>query len=204
MRHLFLTASLGVALAASSFAAHAGNADPDHMFVNVGAGVSHYNVSGLNDKNSWGYNLNFGYRWQDTWGIEGGYVDLGKPKVQAFYFGPPFNDPYGVPFKYELHVTGWTLGANGRWAFGENWHASARLGVFFSKSKVTANGAFIGEDSATDTNLYVGAGIGYDFSPQLSLGLNVDRYRAKAKGIINGTNSPYMASATLEYRFNIH
>lgn len=196
MRHSFLTASLGAALAACSFVAHAGDADPDHMFVNVGAGVTHSNVSGLTDKNSWGYGLNFGYRWQDTWGVEAGYVDLGKPQVKAFY--------YGQPFKLDLNVSGWTLGANGRWTFGGNWHASARLGAFFSKTKVTAGGYFTGEDSDTDTNLYVGAGIGYDFSPNLSLGLNIDHYRAKAKHIIDGTNSPYMASATLEYRFNIH
>lgn len=196
MRHLFLTASLGVALAASSFAAQAGNADPDHMFVNASAGVSHSNVSGLTDKNSWGYGLHFGYRWQDTWGIEGGYVDLGKPEQKAFYNQRPYN--------LKLHLTGWTLGANGRWTFGENWYASARVGAFFSKTKVTAGGYFMGETSATDTNFYVGGGIGYDFSPQLSLGLNIDRYRAKAKGILNGTNSPYMAAATLEYRFGIH
>lgn len=196
MRHSLLTVSLGLALAASSFAAHAGDADSDHMFINAGVGMSHSNVSGLTDKNSWGYDLNFGYRWRGTWGIEGGYVDLGKPEVKAFY--------RGQPFKFDLHVTGWTLGLNGRWTFADNWHASARMGAFFSKSKLTAGGYFIGEDSATDTNLYAGAGIGYDFTPQLGLGLNIDRYAARAKGIVNGTNSPYVASATLEYRFNIH
>jgi len=196
MRHSLLTASLGMALAASSFVAHAGDADSDHMFVNASAGVSHSNVTGLTDKNSWGYDLNFGYRWRGTWGIEGGYVDLGRPQVKAFYRGQPFN--------FDLHVSGWTLGANGRWTFADNWHASARLGAFFSKSRLSAGGYFTGADSATDTNLYVGAGIGYDFTPQLGLGLNIDRYAARAKGIVNGTNSPYMASATLEYRFNIH
>jgi OmpA-OmpF porin, OOP family len=196
MRHLFLTASLGALLAASSFAARAGDAEPDHMFVNAGAGITHSNVAGFTDKTSWGYDFNFGYRWRDTWGIEGGYVDLGEPQVKAFYGGNPF--------KLNFHVTGWTLGANGRWTFADNWHASARLGAFFSKSKLSAGGYLTGADSATDTNLYVGAGIGYDFSSRLSFGLNIDRYRAQAKGILNGTNSPYLASATLEYRFNIH
>lgn len=195
MRYLFVTASLGIALTACSFAAHAGDADPDHMFVNLGTGVSHSNIAGLTDKNSWAYDLNFGYRWRETWGIEGGYVDLGEPQIKAFY--------QNRPFKLNLNVTGWTLGVNGRWVFGDNWYASARAGAFFSKSKLTAGGYVTGGTSATDTNLYMGAGIGYDFSSQLSLGLNIDRYRAQAKGIINGTNSPYVASATLEYRFRI-
>lgn len=195
MRHLFLTATLGAALAGASFVAHAGDADPDHMFINAGVGVSQSNVSGLTDKNSWAYGLNAGYRWRETWGIEGGYVDLGKPDLKAFYMGRPYS--------LNLHVTGWTLGANGRWVFAENWHASARLGLFFSKSKLTAGGSLVGEETANDTNLYAGVGVGYDFTPQFGLGLNVDRYVAKAKGIVNGSNSPYVVSGTLEYRFNI-
>src|ERR1051325_8822547 len=143
MRHLLLTASLGAALAACSFSAHAGNADPNNFFINASAGMSHSNVDGLTDKNSWGYGLNFGYRWHDT----------------------------------------------------------ARLGAFFSKSKVTASGGLQGEDSDNDVNVYVGAGIAYDVSPNFSLGLNIDRYQAKAKRFITGTNSPLMASATLEWRF---
>jgi hypothetical protein len=196
MRHLLLTASLGVALAASSFAARAGNADPDSYFINAGAGISHSNLDGLTDKNSWGYGLNFGYRWQDTWGVEAGYVDLGKPEAKGYYAG--------YPYAFKLHVSGFTLGGNGRWRLSDNWHATARLGVFFSKSKVTASGAYEGEASDNDTNVYVGGGVSYDFSPTFSMGLNIDRYQAKAKRFITGTNSPYVASATLEWRFGVH
>lgn len=196
MRHLFLTASLGVALAASSFAAHAGNADPDHFFINASTGISHSNVSGLTDKNSWAYGLNFGYRWQDTWGVEAGYVDLGKPEAKGYY--------YGYPYSLQLHVTGFTLGGNGRWRLSDNWHINARLGAFFSKSKVTGGGGLQGSDSDNDTNVYVGAGVSYDISPSVSLGVNFDRYQAKAKRFITGTNDPYVASATLEWRFNSH
>lgn len=193
MRHLFLTASLGAALAACSFAAHAGNADPNRFFINTSAGISHSNVDGLTDKNSWGYGLNFGYRWQDTWGVEAGYVDLGKPEAKGSI--------YGYPYDLKLHVSGFTLGANGRWRLSDDWHVNARLGAFFSKSKVTGGGAVEGDVSDNDTNIYVGAGIAYDVNPNFSLGLNIDRYQAKAKRLLTGTNSPYMASATLEWRF---
>ncbi|SFS08979.1 OmpA-OmpF porin, OOP family [Dyella sp. OK004] len=197
MRHLFLAASLGAAMAVSSFAAHAGDADPNHYFINAGAGMSHAGVSGLNDKDSWGYGVNAGYRWRDTWGVEAGYVDLGKPETKGWIYG---NSAY--PQKLTLSVSGWTLGANGRWTFAENWHVSARLGAFFSRSKLTAQGYYVGGETANDTNLYFGAGLGYDITSQLSIGVNVDRYQAKAKSIfINGTNSTVLVSGTLEYRF---
>ena len=198
MRHLLLTASLGAALAASSFAAHAGNADADHYFINASAGVSHTNLKNLTDKNSWAYGLNFGYRWQDTWGVEAGYVDLGRPKAKGFIY-----DGYvAYPYTAEVHVSGFTLGANGRWRFADNWHVNARLGAFFSKTKVSGGGYLAGEVTDNDTNLYFGAGLAYDFSSNLSLGLNVDRYQAKATRLISGTNSAVVASATLEWRFN--
>lgn len=198
MRHLLLTASLGAALAASSFAAHAGNADADHYFINVGTGISHSNVKDLTDKNSWAYGLNAGYRWQDTWGVEAGYVDLGRPKLKGFYY-----DGYAsYPFTAEVHTSGFTLGANGRWRITDSWHVNARLGAFFAKTRVTGGGYLHGDVSDNDTNLYFGAGLAYDFSSNLSVGLNVDRYQAKADRLIKGTNSAVVASATLEWRFN--
>ncbi|WP_266170552.1 outer membrane beta-barrel protein [Dyella subtropica] len=196
MRHLFLAASLGAAMAVSSFAAHAGDADPSHFFVNAGAGMSHSNISGLTDKDSWGYNLNAGYRWRDTWGVEAGYVDLGRPEFNGWV-----NGDSRYPLKLRLNVSGWTLGANGRWTFAENWYVSARLGVFFSRSKLTAQGSYVGEATTNDTNLYFGGGLGYDITPQLSVGVNVDRYQAKSNRFLRGTNSPVLVSGMLEYRF---
>jgi|SRR5579859_6539292 len=193
MRHLILAASLGAALAVSSLAVRAGDADPDHFFVNAGIGESYSDIKGLTDKTSWGYDLNAGYRWRDTWGVEAGYVNLGRPEANSWLYVNPIN--------LRLSVSGWTLGANGRWTFADNWHASARMGLFFSRSKLTAQG-YSGDVTANDTNLYAGAGIGYDISSKLSVGLNVDGYRAKARGIISGTNNALLVSGTLEYRFN--
>lgn len=193
MRHLLLSASLGALLLAAPLASHAavdtGNGD---LFVNGSLGTSHSDVSDLTKKNDTGYAANFGYRWNDTWGLEAGYVDLGKPEAKN----------YLDAFNVKLHVAGWTLGVNGKFDFAQHWFVSARAGLFFSKTKATIDG-FRGDVSDHDTNAYVGLGAGYNINRHFSLGINFDRYEAKAKDILNHTNNPYLLSGTAEYRFGI-
>ncbi len=192
MRNLLLSASLGALLLAAPLASHATN--NGDLFINGSVGTTHSDVKDLNHKDDTGYGVNFGYRWNDTWGLETGYVDLGKPYASMNIFNQTL--------KAKLHVTGWTLGANGKFNFGNHWFVSARGGVFFSNTKLTTNFAD-GSLSAHDTNIYAGLGGGYNFNKHLSIGLNFDRYLAKAKNILDGTNHPYMVSGTLEYRFGI-
>lgn len=195
MRHLFLSATLGALLLATPFASHAMDTGNGDLFVNGSVGTSHSDISGLTKQNDTGYGVNFGYRWNDTWGLEAGYVDLGKPEAKGY----PVNN---ATYNLKLHVTGWTLGVNGKFNFAQHWFVSARGGAFFSNSKLTVDG-YPNSFSASDTNLYVGVGGGYNISRNLSVGINFDRYEAKAKGILTNTNNPYLLSGTLEYRFGI-
>lgn len=195
MRHLLLSASLAAALVAAPFAAMAQEGGNGDLFVSGSVGTAHSDVSGLTSRNDTGFGANFGYRFNDTWGLDVGYVDLGKPEAK--------NYPVGAStLNLKLGVTGWTLGANGKFDFAQHWYVSARAGVFFSRSKLTVEGY---SDSITDhdTNLYVGAGAGYNISRNLSIGINFDRYEAKAKSFLTHTNNPYLLSGTLEYRFGI-
>ncbi|AIF47596.1 porin family protein [Dyella japonica] len=196
MRQLLLSVSLGALLLAAPLASRAavetGNGD---LFVNASLGSAHSDVSGLTKQDDFGYGVNVGYRWNDTWGVEAGYVDLGKPEAKGY---PVYNNTYNL----KLHVTGWTLGVNGKLNLAEHWFLSARLGAFFSNTKLTVEG-YSNDFSANDTNLYVGVGAGYNFSRNLSVGINFDRYEAKAKGILTNTNNPYLLSGTVEYRFGL-
>ena len=196
MRHSLLSVSLGLLLLAAPLASRAavetGNGD---LFVNASVGNSHSDIHGLTKQNDTGYGFNFGYRWNDTWGLEAGYVDLGKPEAKGY---PVDNSTYNL----KLHVTGWTLGVNGKFNFAQHWFVSARMGAFFSNSKLTVEG-YKSDISANDTNLYVGVGAGYNISRNLSIGVNFDRYEAKAKGILTNTNNPYLLSGTVEYRFGL-
>ncbi|MHA6204960.1 outer membrane beta-barrel protein [Dyella soli] len=193
MRKLLLSVPLGAALAAASFASHAQTGGNGDFFVNGSVGSTHADIQGLTDQNSTGYSVNAGYRWNDTWGLEAGYVDLGKPKANGYFIN-------GYSYNLALKVTGWTLGANGKFKFARDWYVSARAGAFFSTSKLTVSG-MSGDVSANDTNLYVGMGLGYNITRNLGVSINFDRYEAKADGILTGTNNPYLLSGTLEYRF---
>jgi len=191
MRKLVLSMPFGVVLAAASFATHA--ASNGDVFVNGSIGNSHSDIDGLTKRNDTGYSVNAGYRWNDTWGVEAGYVDLGKPEARGY--------PIGYQsYNLKLNVSGWTLGVNGKYKFNDRWYVSARLGAFFSTSKLTVDG-YPGDVNAHDTNVYVGFGAGYNITRNLGIGINFDRYEAKAKGIVTGTNNPYLLSGTLEYRF---
>ncbi|HET8765048.1 MAG TPA: outer membrane beta-barrel protein, partial [Rhodanobacter sp.] len=49
-----------------------------------------------------------------------------------------------------------------------------------------------------DTSWYAGAGVGYNLTPQLSVGLNYDYYDAKKQNVNLSTD---MVSVNAEYRF---
>lgn len=197
MRKLLLTLSMGAAMVTAPFASHAQQVGNGDLFINGSVGQSHSNVDELNHKNDTGYGLNFGYRYNDTWGLEAGYVDLGKPDATGSL-------PGNYSYNLKLHVTGWTVGGNGKYNFAQHWFVSGRLGAFFSTTKLDANvaGATFGLH-AHDTNFYAGVGAGYNFNRNWSLGINYDHYSAKADGILTKTNTLSLLSGTLEYRFGI-
>jgi opacity protein-like surface antigen len=205
-----LTAALGAALAAASASAAA--ADNGAFFISAGVGQAQYHVGHtdglgykLDDKDT-ASALRFGYAWHVArgfdLGVEGGYADMGKLVAK-------YND--GTSFaKSDLGVKGWLLGANGKYHFDRNWYLSARAGWFRSEEQ---SRAFVGDVETGRTLSYAsadgegdgwygGVGVGYDFAPNFSLGLNYDNYHAKAEieGASNDGNlGVFMVSA--EYRF---
>ncbi|HET6804869.1 MAG TPA: outer membrane beta-barrel protein [Frateuria sp.] len=206
-----LTVALGAAFAAASASAAAADAN-GAFFINAGIGQAQYHVGRtdglgfkLDDKDTAGA-LRFGYAWKVgngfDLGVEGGYADLGKLVAK-------YND--GTTFaKTELGAHGWLLGGNGKYRFDGNWFVSARAGWFRSEERMKAfagdatTGAVTIYDSADDrgNGWYGGVGVGYDFAPNFSLGLNYDNYHAKATlegASAAGNVGAYTVSA--EYRF---
>jgi opacity protein-like surface antigen len=203
-----LATALGAAMIAASASAAASDAN-GAFFVNAGVGQGQYHVGHtdglgykLDEKDTAGA-LRFGYAWRVAngfdLGVEGGYADLGKMVAN-------YND--GTVFaKSDLEAKGWLLGGNGKYRFDGNWYLSARAGWFRSQEKVRAfaGDATTSSYASTDGHgdgWYGGVGVGYDFAPNFSMGLNYDNYHAKAKleGVSNSGNvGTFMLSAEVRF-----
>jgi opacity protein-like surface antigen len=161
------------------------------FFINGNIGQSSVD-KGLYDDDDTSFGANLGYRWAVSpsvlLGVEGGYVDLGKisPKGGGAAIG-------------DAEVDGWTAGVNGHFNVAENWYLSGRAGLFRSDIKggyLEGSTPVRVDDSSNDW--YAGAGFGYDFSTNFSLGLNYDYYRTEKAGL---KLDPGVLSIGGEYRF---
>jgi len=193
---------LAIALAAASFAAvPAFAADNGNgaggFFVNGNIGQSNLS-KGIYDDNDTGYGVNLGYRWalnpNVALGVEGGYTDLGKFGTKNAY------SSLGLP---SASVKGWTAGVNGHFNVTPEWYLSGRAGLFRADVKgaipvttPSSTGYALVDD--TSTKYYAGAGVGYDFSNNISVGLNYDYYKADKNGV---KFDPNLVSVSAEYRF---
>jgi opacity protein-like surface antigen len=206
-----LTVALGAALVAASASAAAADTH-GAFFVNAGVGQAQYHVGysdsmgfKVDDKDTAGA-LRFGYAWKVAdgvdLGVEGGYADLGE-MVAKYNDGTAFSET-------DVRVHGWVLGGNGKYHFDRNWYVSARAGWFRSeeRAKGFAGDARTGETlfhsrlNGEGDGWYGGVGVGYDFAPNFSMGLNYDNYHARARigGFTeDGNLGTYTLSA--EFRF---
>ena len=192
MKNTLIAIALATAgLAAIPLTSHAAD-NNSGFFINGNVGDS--NVSkGLYDDDDTGFGANVGYRWAVApnvlLGIEGGYTDLGKFKAKDSLSA-------GIP---EAKVSGWTLGVDGHFNINPNWYVSARGGLFRGDVKgayfADATPVYVDE---TSTKYYAGAGFGYDFSNNFSLGLNYDYYKVDKAGLSLDTS---LVSVSAEYRF---
>ena len=170
----------------------AANGDNGGFFVNGNIGESSLDHGPYND-NDTGYACNIGYRWafspQVALGVEGGYTDLGK-----------FSPRSGQEGLDKASIKGWNLGVNGHFNLTPQWYLSGRTGFFRSDLKgeyFDSAGDIVRVDD-TANKFYAGAGFGYDFSNNFSLGLNYDYYKANKNGL---NLDPSMFSVSAEFRF---
>ncbi|URX63058.1 porin family protein [Luteibacter anthropi] len=183
------------AVAAPAFAQDANGAAG--WFVNGSVGRTSVDKNAYNGHDT-GYALNGGYRWAVApWaalGVEVGYNDLGNIHAKNFFNGNRVIDRR----KSELH--GWTAGVNGHFNITPQWYISARGGIYGWQGHGLSNDDIdlSSRRSIDKTSWYAGAGVGYDFNSNWSLGINYDHYDADKHGVDLSTN---MASISAEYRF---
>jgi OmpA-OmpF porin, OOP family len=192
-----VAAALALAVVSSSAMAVDG-----HFFVNGEAAGSSANISNLQDTNSTAGAVRLGYLWNGgpmTWGVEAGYVDLGK--VSGSYSN---NDGY---FPEQLHASitnrGELLGGNFKAHFGySGWFVSSRLGWFHSEVHARINNPYASVSASANGNgFYAGVGFGYDFNKHVGIAVNYDNYQSNADGIYNRRFNTGVYGGTFEYRF---
>lgn len=217
MNHWISKATLLAAMVACGAAAAA---EDGQFFVNGELGTQTQQLSrnkefrdGSKLKDGLGAGLRLGYVWDfsDTsWGLELGYVNLGKLKqhgtVTVSTLGPkmgPLLDVYSG--KAKQATKGVVLGGNAKLRIDDHWFISARGGLFRANSEW----AFHGQDATykvraitkhrTTNQFYAGFGTGYDFNEHVGLSFNYDYYRSKVgDGGAFGTN---LFGISAEYRF---
>lgn len=189
---LFAIALATAGLTAIPLTSHA--ADQSGFFINGNVGESNLN-KGVYDDDDTGFGANVGYRWAVApnflLGVEGGYTDLGNFSTKNRY------DSLGIR---EADLKGWNVGVNGHLNVTDNWYLSGRTGLF----RADVKGAYLdptGIPVNVDDNAnkwYAGAGFGYDFNTNLSVGLNYDYYKADKQNLDLNAN---LVSVSAEYRF---
>ena len=169
MNKTLLAAALAVVVAAP-FAAKAdeNNNQLDNFFVAGNLGQSNYRLGGVSDKTDVFQNVRFGWRWNGIVGAEVGYAYLGKVK----------NDFDFTSVSAKPRVA--QIGINAKYNFYNNWFVTGHGGYLRSR---TTGAVTVGDTSASERSWnngwYAGAGVGYDITRNVALGVNYDNYHVK-------------------------
>jgi len=196
MNKTLLAAALAVVVAAP-FAAKAdeNNNQLDNFFVTGNLGQSDYRLGGFNDKNDVFQNVRFGWRWNGIVGAEIGYAYLGKAK---------YKNDFDTTFSTKSRVG--QLGVTGKYNFYNNWFVTGHGGYLRSRG---TNEAVLGDakfqQHSWNNGWYAGAGVGYDITKNVALGINYDNYHVKygRAGSDEPQNNTNVAaySASVEVKF---
>jgi OOP family OmpA-OmpF porin len=191
-----VTAVTAMTLSGAAHAQSTGAAD-DGWYGRAQLGSAKVNERSLGLKDSAGSgSVAIGYRFNPYWSAEVGLVKLGEVRSRATVGGSPAN--------LRLEALGFTLGGAGKLPLGENgtgWFLGGRAGMAWLEGE----GRVLSNDRSSVVDLkkerkaraYVGAGVGYDFSRDFGVSLNVDRYRVGDRRTADAT----FVSLGAEFRF---
>lgn len=191
-----IRSAIVIAVLGLGFAGMSGAAQAEGWYGGVGAGGSKVKIddSSINsdimtipgvtssrttskDETDTGWKLFAGYKFNPNFALEGGYVDLGKFKLDTAITsvsGP------GTAHS-EIKATGWNIDAVGIVPLQNNFSVFARLGVIRPEVKldVTATGpagTASGSDKDTSSKAKYGLGVQYDFTKTVGLRGEWERY----------------------------
>jgi OmpA-OmpF porin, OOP family len=173
MKHRFNL--VAVALALSAAGAHAADADDiTGPYVGAGFGGSAFGTQGLSspkissDERGRALKIYGGYQLNDNFGVQGGYVRLGKLE-DRFSVG-------GTSVAQSVSGRSLYLAGTGRLPLGDSFALTAKAGLSFGKASGT--NALPAADSLVGRkrSLMLGAGAEYRFSRDFALTVDYERY----------------------------
>ena len=162
----------------------------------LGRGFARTSIS--DDDRDTGYKLFGGYKFNKNFALEGGYFDLGK-----FGFMATTVLPAGT-LNGNIKLQGLNLDAVGILPISEKFSAFGRIGVNYAEARDSFSGAgavnvLNPSPSKRDTNLKLGLGLQYDFTPSLGMRLEAERYRIN--DAVGNKGDIDLVSLGLVYRF---
>ncbi len=165
-----------------------GQAEYDDVGVPSGTGIKV-------DDNDLTYSFGIGYRFNDNFGLEGGYTDLGE--FSASTPGGPVSftdgvDTVTIDGKLSADAAGFFLGVRGMMPLNEkfgiygragfiNWESDASLSGTVTLNGTSASGSYSGE-VADGTDPYLGLGLEYKFAKVASVHADWSRYMLDYEG----------------------
>lgn len=175
---IFMIAAAGTACAADS---------GFYLGGSVGQSRFHVDSTGLTgsvDKRDTGWNLFGGYQINRHFGVELGYVDLGRTSFNGTLATaiPPF--PAGTAVAAKTEATAWSLSLVVSAPFTQQFSGYAKLGANYNDVETTATvGGASGSVSDHDTNYLFGLGLKYSFTPNAALRAGWERYRVGSDAV---------------------
>jgi OOP family OmpA-OmpF porin len=133
-------------------------------------------TSGSVDKKDTGFKLFGGYMFNQNFGVEGAYVDLGKASYSGDFFGFPVTGG-------KVGVTGFNLAALVNLPVTRDFSVFGRVGMFMwdAKANDTTGGIpFSAKNDGSDVSY--GLGIGYDFTRNMGVRAEWDRFKFEESG----------------------
>lgn len=184
-------ATAGLAVIPAAFAQNAAPTAQPGWYVSANAGYADLS-KGPYDNGAPDGGVKGGYRFainpETSLGMEVGYQYLGRVSAR----GLAGDD------SVKSKLRGTTAGLDLRYNISPSWYGELRGGAFYAQGEGLTDGANPTFTQFNRTQYYAGAGVGYNITPQWSLGLNYDYYNGTGKNVELQT-SAYNVSA--EYRF---
>lgn len=157
-------------------------------------------TSGTVDGKESGFKIFGGYQFNQNFGVELAYVDLGKATYNGTFFGSPVTGG-------KVEITGFNFSAVGTLPLNPSFSLFGKVGLFFweaEASDVTGGVPFSSADSSSD--LSVGVGMSYNFTKNFGARVEWERFKAGGEDFLGfssatGSASINLLSLGLVYKF---